>query len=103
MCMTCNLSTHMSTRKRLICTQTLAGLFLLMTSELQYCRYLSILGVVYVGKDIRGHMNSTCVKLNIPSTCVCFSPAGSSGTLKRTLEDAKITPAFNPVSLSKVC
>ena len=32
---------------------------------------------LFIVKDVRGHTNSTCVKLRILSTCVLFSPAGS--------------------------
>ena len=77
--MTCNLLMDMSTRKRFLRTQTTGEQFLLIILQLKYCRCLSVMGVAYVGREIRGHTNYTRVQLNILSTCVSLSPAGSSG------------------------
>ena len=64
-----------------------------------------------VDRDIIGCTNSTCVQLQIPSTCipflevifVCLSPAGSSIDLSETSEDEKITYAFKSVLLLISC
>ena len=56
-----------------------------------------------VGRDVRGHTNSTWVQLRIPYICVNLSPAGYSGTLVLALEEARVLPAFNSVLLLKFC
>ena len=48
-----------------------------------------------IGRDVRGCTNFTCVQLNIPSTWVIFSPAGSSDAFVWTFEEVGITPEFN--------
>ena len=66
--------------------------------------YLSVLGVTpFLVRVIGVRTNATCVQLLIPYSCVLLSPAHYNGAFVGTLEDARITPAFNSVLLLKIC
>ena len=57
------------------------------------CIYLFWVLHIIVRGVIR-NTNSTCIQLNIPSTCFFISPEGSSGDLVWKIENAKTLPAF---------
>ena len=65
--------------------------------------YISIVCCTFLGRDVGRCMNSTCIQLHITSTYAFLSPAGSSGFLVWTWEDARITPAFNSMFLLEDC
>ena len=56
-----------------------------------------------IGRDVIGHINSTCIQPNIPSTYVRLPPVGSSGAFTWRLHDARIPPEFNSILQLKVC
>ena len=71
MWMTCNILTDTSTKKNPPCTQPMTGKFLLIISQLKWCRCIYGLGVSYYGQvhqsTHRFHMRSTQYSLYLCS------------------------------------